>query len=78
MKLLRKTKVWLLWREWRNMRAAPLVILVGPVSEMSGVELRDLMFRVEDRGRVTGCQFIMHDNYPPDQALFAFRPVDGL
>ncbi len=57
-----------LWREWKMVQAAPLVILVGPESVISNSELRGLQIKVGREGEVSHLGFIMHDHYP-DQAL---------
>ncbi len=51
------------------MRAAPLVILVGPESLITNSELRRLQIQVGTNGEVSHLGFLMHDNYPPDQTL---------
>ncbi len=64
-----------LWREWKMMRAAPLVILVGPESLITNSELRELQINVGQEGEVSHLGFIMHDNYPKDQPLLRATPT---
>ncbi len=58
-----------LWREWKEVRAAPLVILVDAASVITNSELSGLQIRIRPDGKVSHLRFIMHDNYPEDQVL---------
>ena len=57
------------------MRAAPLVILVGPESLITNSELRGLQIKVGQEGEVSHLGFIMHDNYPKNQPLLQGTPI---
>ncbi len=68
---MKRHRIRRLWREWRMVRAAPLVILVGPESVMTGIELRDLEIQVAPYGEVSNLGFMMHDNYPKGRTLLS-------